>query len=163
MQEIVGSSPMSPTGEHMSKDEKQMRIGTTTIITQGSDILMGKRKEEGWWEFPGGKVDPGERSIVAAARREVFEEVGVALPEIDFDFVGYHEHPGRYGEFNWVNMIFHVTLQERFQPLVMEPDKIERWHWFLKRDLPMEQLWDIAKAALEIKCWGVNSVRRRSL
>ncbi len=46
------------------------------------EILITKRKAntpyEGYWEFPGGKLDPGE-SPEGCARRECMEEMGVSI------------------------------------------------------------------------------------
>lgn len=45
-------------------------------------LLTARRSEPsswaGWWEFPGGKVEPGE-APVAALHREIAEELGVAI------------------------------------------------------------------------------------
>lgn len=41
----------------------------------------------GYWEWPGGKVEPGESSAQAAAR-ELFEEVGVRVAALDLRPVG---------------------------------------------------------------------------
>lgn len=50
------------------------------VVWRGSRLLIARRPEEGLlgglWEFPGGKVEPGE-SPAEAARRELREEVGV--------------------------------------------------------------------------------------
>lgn len=55
------------------------------------------RKGE-WWEIPGGGVDPGEDSAMAA-RREIYEETGIRdvemgpcvwVQEVEFDFGGFH-------------------------------------------------------------------------
>ncbi len=48
----------------------------------GNRVLMTRRRGEsvygGWWEFPGGKVEPGE-SVDACVARELEEEIGVRV------------------------------------------------------------------------------------
>ena len=55
---------------------------------QGS-FLIGQRLPPaplpGLWEFPGGKLEPGE-TLVAAAARECFEETGIAI-EVGEEFM----------------------------------------------------------------------------
>ncbi|OPZ63272.1 MAG: putative 8-oxo-dGTP diphosphatase YtkD [Firmicutes bacterium ADurb.Bin506] len=47
----------------------------------GGRLLMVMNKGRSGWEFPGGKVTPGEEPE-AAARREVAEEAGASLGEL---------------------------------------------------------------------------------
>jgi A/G-specific adenine glycosylase len=55
------------------------------VMEKDGRILIQKRPEggllAGLWEFPGGKVEPGE-SLTAALRREVREELGVEIADI---------------------------------------------------------------------------------
>jgi len=52
------------------------------IVRAGGKLLVGQRPEgshlAGYWEFPGGKCDPGE-SPERAAARECLEEIGLAV------------------------------------------------------------------------------------
>jgi len=47
------------------------------IITKGKEFLIA-RKQNGKWEFPGGKREHGER-IRSSIKREIMEELGVEI------------------------------------------------------------------------------------
>lgn len=68
------------------------------VLIEGGRVLITQRKAgahlEGLWEFPGGKVAPGE-SPQAALVRELHEELGIAVrvgPPLE---VTHHAYPGR--------------------------------------------------------------------
>ncbi len=50
------------------------------VVTHAGKILIGQRKRNDWhglkWEFPGGKIEPGEEPSAALAR-ELREELGI--------------------------------------------------------------------------------------
>ena len=45
------------------------------VIRRGGQVLIASRKQEGW-EFPGGKIEPGE-TPAEALRRELEEELSI--------------------------------------------------------------------------------------
>lgn len=53
---------------------------TAALIEENGRFLLGQRLDSGrfanLWEFPGGKVDPGE-TPEACVRREIMEELGI--------------------------------------------------------------------------------------
>ena len=55
-------------------------VAVGILMRRNGDVLLGQRPEgkpyAGYWEFPGGKVDPGE-DLPAALARELEEEIGV--------------------------------------------------------------------------------------
>jgi 8-oxo-dGTP diphosphatase len=75
-----------------------MQIVVAAVIEQQGLVLIGQRKPGKWhalkWEFPGGKVEPGE-SPAAALSRELAEELGISA-EIGQSIADYeYQYPGR--------------------------------------------------------------------
>ena len=58
------------------------RIAIAVVIDQQERVLIGPRPEgvpqAGLWEFPGGKIEPGETPEMAATR-ECLEETGLTI------------------------------------------------------------------------------------
>jgi A/G-specific adenine glycosylase len=100
------------------------QIGVAVIWNEQGQILIDRRRQDGLlgglWEFPGGKLEPGE-TVEACIRREILEELGIEIE------VGAHlitiEHTYTH---------FHVTLNvHHCRHLSGEPQPIEcdevRW------------------------------------
>jgi 8-oxo-dGTP pyrophosphatase MutT (NUDIX family) len=57
------------------------------IVTDGVRLLLGHATRSPRWDIPKGVAEPGE-SFVAAARRELREETGLAAPEAELRPLG---------------------------------------------------------------------------
>lgn len=62
-------------------------------------VLLVRHAVLGRWLQPGGHVEPHDPTVVDAARREVAEEVGIAIPAIEAEIfdVDVHLIPSRNG------------------------------------------------------------------
>lgn len=76
---------------------KQIEV-VAAIIRRGDQIFATQRgygEFEGWWEFPGGKIEAGE-TREAALRREIREELSAEividkyLTTVDWDYPLFH-------------------------------------------------------------------------
>ena len=68
----------------MEKTSTLIVVAAALIGEDGRVLLQQRapgRQMEGLWEFPGGKVEPGERPE-AALRRELEEELGILVGEV---------------------------------------------------------------------------------
>ena len=68
------------------------------VIRRGNEIFATQRgygEFKDWWEFPGGKMEPGE-SPEQALEREIMEEldarikVGDLLKTVEWDYPSFH-------------------------------------------------------------------------
>ena len=64
------------------KDRKVVDVAVGVLIQPNGDFLLTSRPPgkvyEGYWEFPGGKLEAGE-SVEQALRRELQEEIGITI------------------------------------------------------------------------------------
>lgn len=79
---------------------------SAAIIRRNEHILLSRRKPDAHlpnvWEFPGGKVEPGE-SLTAALQRELREELGIDVEVNDEYYTTTHHYPAKSVELHFFN------------------------------------------------------------
>jgi 8-oxo-dGTP diphosphatase len=107
---------------------KRPLIGVAVIVRKQDCVLLGQRKNahgEGTWAFPGGHLEYGE-SIMDCAQREVFEETGVQIKNLQF---GPYTNDFFVEEGKHYVTLFVLADYESGEPQVEEPLKCEKWEW----------------------------------
>jgi A/G-specific adenine glycosylase len=99
-------------------------IGVAVIWNDQGQILIDRRRQEGLlgglWEFPGGKMEPGE-TVEACIQREILEELGIEIAVGDRLVTVEHT----YSHFR-VTLNVHHCRYLSGEPQPMECDEI-RW------------------------------------
>lgn len=118
-----------------------MRV-TAAILWRTGKVLLARRTRPPWlagkWEFPGGKIEPGESSETCLAR-ELAEELGIQV-EVGPHFMNtVHAYPELTLE-----LVVHEVLLVSGEPTPHEHDRLA---W-----VPPEELesYDLAPADLPI-------------
>ena len=80
-------------------------VVTAAVIERDGALLVTRRQAgvhlEGYWEFPGGKCDPGE-TIAACLARELLEELDVDVQVGAEVFATSHTYPDRTVELHFL-------------------------------------------------------------
>jgi 8-oxo-dGTP diphosphatase len=84
----VSSGPIVAHGDRPregGRERVEVAVAVGVLIAPDGSFLLTSRPEgkvyAGYWEFPGGKVEPGE-TVEQALRRELMEEIGIAIGEV---------------------------------------------------------------------------------
>ena len=124
MDESVPGSGAKPSGP-------ALRFVAAALILRGGEVLIGQRRPDQpmalQWEFPGGKIEPGESPEQALAR-ELDEELGITAVvgprvthirhnyrhggAVDLQFFAVHEFTGEID-----NRIFHQVRWTKLEEL----------------------------------------------
>lgn len=71
-------------------------VAAGLILKPDGSLLLGQRPADkpwpGWWELPGGKIEPGE-SVLQALARELREELGIEVTRATPWVTYVHEYP----------------------------------------------------------------------
>jgi 8-oxo-dGTP diphosphatase len=93
-------------------------VAVGILMRPNGDILLGQRPGgkpyAGYWEFPGGKVEPGE-AIFAALQREFMEELGVRIESAEAWCGIEHVYPHAH-----VRLHFYLSRAWRGEPQSLE-------------------------------------------
>lgn len=83
---------------------KPRMVVTAAVIERDGSFLVTRRQRgahlEGYWEFPGGKCDPGE-TLAASLQREILEELDVEVAVGRELFSVAHDYPERIVELHF--------------------------------------------------------------
>jgi 8-oxo-dGTP diphosphatase len=92
----------------LSPDRKRVLV-VAALLRQDGRVLVSRRRADQamplLWEFPGGKVEPGEAPAVALAR-EVQEELGCQAQVGRIEEVVFHAYP----EFDLLMLVYACKL-----------------------------------------------------
>ena len=119
-------------------DRPRKLVVAGLIVGDDRRILITQRRADQalplQWEFPGGKVEPGE-APVAALVRELQEEIGVTVDVGRVWDVLFHAYP----TFDLVMLVYRCRIASGLPRAVEVAD----WRWVEAVDLPG---WDILPA-----------------
>jgi 8-oxo-dGTP diphosphatase len=117
------------TGQKPDSGEKSVKLVVVALILRGHEVLICQRRPDQpmalKWEFPGGKMEPGETAEEALAR-ELDEELGIDAKigtritrmrhtyrsgsSVDLQFFAVHEFGGEitnriFNDLRWCDLI----------------------------------------------------------
>ena len=91
----------------MTRQHTEVAVGI--LIREGDGALLLSTRPQGkpyagYWEFPGGKIEPGE-SVEQALRRELQEELGITIASAEAWKVTEHDYPHALVRLHWCKVL----------------------------------------------------------
>jgi 8-oxo-dGTP diphosphatase len=107
-------------------------VAAVALLNEEGKVLLAKRPPgrplAGLWEFPGGKVDPGEDPETTLIR-ELMEELGIEIARADLVPLTFASHA--YPEFHLLMPLYlckrwegDIAAQENQELLWVKPDEL---------------------------------------
>ncbi|WP_255198440.1 NUDIX hydrolase [Halorarius litoreus] len=96
----------------------QAVVSQKAVVVDADEVLVVRDASDGDWEFPGGRIDRGERSL-AALHREVREETGLDVQVKTPVFTAVKKRKKKRGKFF---VYYRATTDSRAVELSAEHD-----------------------------------------
>ena len=125
------------------KTNMPTRLGSNAIITYDGKLLLEKRRDSDSWGLPGGGVKKTENGRQAIAR-EIYEELGLRIPQDRFEKLRVYGEPGRIAAYRdgsvWqmVIVVYGLTLTE--EPKLRISNESKDLRFFAKEEIPTIQI-----------------------
>jgi 8-oxo-dGTP diphosphatase len=103
----------------MTEPVRLVLVAAAALLDGEGRVLLAQRPQgknlAGLWEFPGGKIEAGERPEAALAR-ELHEELGIEVASSDFEPIAFASHD--YDDFHllmplWTTRTWQGTPQSK--------------------------------------------------
>ena len=109
------------------------------LVNEKNEILLQKRADNGFWDYPAGSMELGE-SFEECARREVYEDTGLVCGKLEFfmDLSGkesFYEYPN--GDKTYTAGIIYICRDFSGEMKVQE-DEVQTQAFFPLNALPAE-------------------------
>ena len=111
----------------MYTNENKTEVSSGVIFytkTEENILIFLIKHRQGHWGFPKGRVEPGE-SFEECAKREIFEEVGIKLKNIDIEKTIKSEY--RYGNGIKKEVNYFIMKANKFKPSLN--DELVSYEW----------------------------------
>jgi len=117
----------------MQENPTPILVVAAALRNSSGSLCLQRRPEEknhgGLWEFPGGKVEPGE-SPAAGLCRELAEELGILVHQADLAPCGFAAEPG-------IVILLYACSRWRGEPLALEGGAVG---WFAPDQLTAQPM-----------------------
>lgn len=114
------------------------RLGANAIITCHGKILLEKRRDCDIWGLVGGGVKKTETELQAISR-EIYEELGLRIPQSRFTKLGVYGEPGRIAAYQdgsiWRMVIVVFGLEFDTEPSLKISNESKELRFFSKEEL----------------------------
>ena len=109
------------------------RVAVNAVIERDGRVLLARRRDIGWWNLPGGGVEPGE-SITEGLQRELREEIGAEAEIVRL--AGVYSKPQK----SEVVLVFLCRLPTDQESALQTTEEVSELGWFAGSELPPDTL-----------------------
>jgi 8-oxo-dGTP diphosphatase len=134
----------------MFSASQPLNVVCAIIRREDGRVLLAQRPPgkslAGLWEFPGGKIDPGETPL-QALHREILEELGCHVTVIQSGPPALHEY-----SWGFIRLYPFLCKLTACSP-PPHPHEHTALRWLFQKNIPLE---DLAPADLPVLAWVKN-------
>ncbi len=134
----------------MDKTHFQINL-SVIILNDDKKILLGKRSDDddifpGLWGIPGGKMEITDKTIEESLQREVIEEMGVDIKDVELVSNNARVH----NDIHKLFMVF-IANYKSGEPKALEETSEVKWFDYseLSREIMTPYTYDIIKSVFE--------------